>query len=167
MHQTLSNLKAQPENAIDWVDFKIIKVLQDDCRLSFQKVAAKVGVSVGTAYNRIKNLEAIGLIKRYTILINLEKLGLGLTAVIFVQALQGHLVEVEQEIAKASNVIAVYDVTGEYDMAAIAKFKDRGNLNVFIKSLTTMPYVKRTMTNVAITTLKEDFRVKLFDAFGE
>jgi Lrp/AsnC family transcriptional regulator for asnA, asnC and gidA len=55
----------------------------------------------------------------------------------------------------------VYDVTGEFDATVIAKFKDRNSLNTFIKHIAALPYVKRTITNVSLNTVKEDFRIKL------
>jgi DNA-binding Lrp family transcriptional regulator len=146
---------------VDAVDRQILNLLQKDCRLSFNKVAGKIGVSVGTAYNRIKSLEAKGVLKGYAVMVDSAKMGYGLTALILVQAEGGHLIEVEEVVAKVASVIAVYDVTGEYDACIIAKFYDRNSLNTFLKQLSATPYVKRTLTNVALTTVKEDFRVNL------
>ncbi|MEM0111783.1 MAG: Lrp/AsnC ligand binding domain-containing protein [Candidatus Bathyarchaeia archaeon] len=78
-----------------------------------------------------------------------------------VQAEGAHLVDVENEIAKIDNVVAVYDITGDFDIAVIARFKDRFELNSFVKKLLSMPYVKRTVTNVVLNVVKEDFRVKI------
>ncbi len=160
MESTASESKVRSVEGIDAADRLILKILQADCRLSFSKVAAKAGVSVGTAYNRIKSLEARGLLKSYTAVIDSVKLGYGLTSIIMVQAEGGHLSDVEKAIAEYSNVIAVYDVTGEYDAAVVAKFKDRNALNTFIKCLSAMPHVRRTVTNAALSIVKEDFRVK-------
>ncbi len=146
---------------VDVVDRQILNLLQKDCRLSFNKVAGKIGVSVGTAYNRIKRLEAKGVLKGYSVMVDSAKMGYGLTALILVQAEGGHLIEVEEVVAKVGSVIAVYDVTGDYDACIIAKFHDRNSLNMFLKQLSAASYVKRTLTNVALTTVKEDFRVNL------
>jgi len=146
---------------LDAVDYRIINLLQEDCRLSYNKVAAKIGVSVGTAYNRIKILESKGLLKGYSLVIDSTKLGYSLTAVIFVQAEGGHLSAVEREVAKADCVVAVYDVTGEFDAVVIAKFKGRSELSAFIKQLAAESFVKRTVTAVSLSTVKEDFRFRL------
>ncbi|MEM1716070.1 MAG: Lrp/AsnC ligand binding domain-containing protein [Candidatus Bathyarchaeia archaeon] len=89
------------------------------------------------------------------------KAGYGTIAIILVQAEGAHLVDVENEIAKIDNVVAVYDITGDFDIAVIARFKDRFELNSFVKKLLSMPYVKRTVTNVVLNVVKEDFRVKI------
>lgn len=160
MEQAAVYTKTVPEK-LDPIDRQILNILQEDCRLSFSKVANKAGISVGTAYNRIKSLEAKGVLKGYTALIDSTKMGYSLTAIILLQAEGGHLTEAETAIAKAASVIAVYDVTGDFDAVIIAKFKDRNSLNTFLKHLSTTPFVKRTATNVALTMVKEDFRLKL------
>ena len=150
------------ENISD-LDFRILSLLQQDSRLSFNKIARKLGISVGTAFNHIKNLEKNGVLKGYTIVLDSDKIGYGLTALIMIQTEGGHLPEIENEISKADNVIAVYDITGDYDAAMITKFKDRDSLSVFIKNLMAIPHVKRTVTSVALDVIKENLRVRLPD----
>jgi DNA-binding Lrp family transcriptional regulator len=161
MRQTQRKNELTTNNSLDIIDHKILNILQEDCRLSFNKVASKADISVGTAYNRIKSLEAQGTVRGYTVNIDSVKLGYSLTAVILVQGegKGGSLTAVEKEIAKYPNTIAVYDVTGDYDIAVIAKFRDRNHLNLFIKQLAAIPYVKRTVTNVSLNTVKEEFKI--------
>ena len=147
----------------DDVDLQIISLLQQDSRLSYNKIASKLGISVGTAYNRVKNLESKGVLKGYTVFLDMVKLGYGLTAIILVQVEGGHLADVQNKVAKKANAIAVYEITGDYDLAVITKFQDRSNLSVFIKNLLAIPHVKRTVTNVSLDVIKEDFGVKLSD----
>ncbi|MBS7658877.1 MAG: Lrp/AsnC family transcriptional regulator [Candidatus Bathyarchaeia archaeon] len=144
---------------IDKLDLQIINLLQEDCRLSFNKIADKLGVSVGTVYHRVKNLEKNGVIKGYSAVIDLAKIGYDLMAVILIQAEGKHLLEVENKIAKMNNVALVYDVTGDYDIIAIARFKNREELNMFIKNLLATPYVKKTVTNVVLNVIKENFKI--------
>ena len=147
---------------MDEIDIKIISLLQKDSRLSFNRIAKELGISVGTAYNRIRGLEEKGVLRGYTAIIDPVKVGYQLTAIILIQAEGKHLLEVESEIARMGNVISVYDITGEFDVAVIARFKDRFDMNKFIKALLKMPYVKRTVTNVVLNVVKEDFRVPLY-----
>ena len=146
---------------VDDIDIQIINLLQEDSRLSFNKIARELGISVGTAYNRIKSLEDRGVLKGYTAIVDPVKVGYSLTAIILIQAEGKHLLDVENEVSKIDNVISVYDITGDFDIAVIARFKDRSSLNNFIKSLLAMPYVKRTVTNVVLNVVKEDFRIKV------
>ncbi|MEM2352354.1 MAG: Lrp/AsnC family transcriptional regulator [Thermoproteota archaeon] len=145
------------------MDLQIIRLLQEDSRTSYNRLASKLGVSVGTVYNRIKSLEEKGVLKGYTAIVDPVKVGYGTIAIVLIQAEGAHLVEVENEIAKIDNVITVYDITGDFDIAIIARFRDRFELNSFVKKLLSMPHVKRTVTNVVLNVVKEDFRVKISD----
>jgi len=156
-----SKLETSVIEKIDDVDLRILSLLQEDCRLSFNKIANKLGISVGTAFNHIKSLEKKGIIKGYTAIVDSDKLGYSLTVVIMIQAEGTYLTDIENEIAKTANVVAVYDITGDYDATVIAKFKDRASLNAFIKNLLAIPHLKRTVTNVALNVIKEDQLVKL------
>ena len=163
-HVKHSEVEQVNSGSLETIDLRILGLLQQDSRLSYNKVARKLGISVGTAFNHIKNLEKKGVLKGYTILLDSNRVGFGLTTLIMVQVEGGHLLDVEDEVSKTSNVIAVYDLTGEYDAAVIAKFKDRDSLNSFIKNLMTIPHVKRTVTSVVLDVVKEDLQVSLQQA---
>ena len=154
-------LETSMQKKIDGLDLRILSLLQEDCRLSFNKIANRLNVSVGTAFNHIKGLEKKGVLRGYTVVLDSNKLGYNLTVIIMIQAEGIYLSEVENEIAKTSNVVALYDITGDYDAIAIAKFKDRASLNTFIKNLLSTPHLKRTLTNLALNIVKEDPGVKL------
>jgi DNA-binding Lrp family transcriptional regulator len=146
---------------VDDIDRNIIRLLQEDSRKSFNKIAENLGIAVGTAYNRVKNLEDKGILRGYTIVLDPTKLGYGLTSLILIQADGRYLPEVEKELAKLDEVISIYDITGDYDVAVVARFKNRATLNNFIKSTLKMPHVSKTVTNVVLNVVKEDFRVKV------
>ncbi|MBM3897696.1 MAG: Lrp/AsnC family transcriptional regulator [Thaumarchaeota archaeon] len=144
---------------LDDIDVKILREYLKDARLSYREVARRVSVAVGTVMARTKRLEAEGLIKSYTAILNHEKLGYDLTAVTEITVSKGKLVEMEREIAKMPVACAVYDVTGLTDALIIAKFRSRQELNDFTKALLSMPFVERTNTHIVLTTVKEDFRL--------
>jgi DNA-binding Lrp family transcriptional regulator len=140
-------------------DKKILKNLLDDARFSSRQIAKNVGVSVGTVLSRIKKMEDDGLIKGYSVILDHEKLGYQLTVVTEITVSKGRLTEMENEIAKIPNVCGVYDVTGLTDAVIIAKFKSREDLGRFTKQLLALQYIERTNTHVALTTVKENFRL--------
>jgi DNA-binding Lrp family transcriptional regulator len=79
-------LKSNLTERLDDIDLRIISVLQEDFRLSYNKIMSKLGISVGTAYNRIKSLEERDVVKGYIVLIDMAKVGYNLTAIILIQA---------------------------------------------------------------------------------
>jgi DNA-binding Lrp family transcriptional regulator len=144
---------------IDEVDRKILGELMRDCRRSYRSIARRAGVSVGTALNRIRRLEKVGIIRGYSALLDHEKLGYQLTVLAEITVSKGKLLEMEQAIGKLPNTCAVYDVTGLTDALVIAKFHSRDELSKFTKNLLSMPFVDRTNTHVVLTTVKEDLRL--------
>jgi len=126
--------------------------------MSYRKVAEEIGVSAPTVLARVEKLESEGIIRSYSTLIDHEKLGYDLTAIIEITATKGKIVDLERQIAKFPNVCAVYDITGLTDMVVVAKFKNRKELSNFVKKDLSLPYVDRTNTHLVLITVKEDFR---------
>ena len=111
----------QPEISIDEKDISILNVLLENSRLSCRQISKRTGYSISTVINRIKKLEESGIIRRYTLDIDFTKLGYDFPVIIDVRVSEGKLLEVEQEIAKNPHVIAVYDITGEFDVSVYAR----------------------------------------------
>lgn len=143
---------------MDATDVKILKKLLSDARSSYRKIAEDIGVSPPTVLARVDKLESDGIIKGYSALLDHEKLGYDLTAIIDITATKGKIIEIERQIARFPNVCAVYDITGLTDMLIVAKFKNRRELSDFVKKDLSLPYVERTNTHVVLITVKEDFR---------
>jgi DNA-binding Lrp family transcriptional regulator len=143
---------------MDETDVKILRKLLSDSRLSYRKIADEIGVSPPTVLTRVEKLERDNIIKFYSAVLDHEKLGYDLTAIIEVIAVKGKITDVEKHIAKLPTVCAVYDTTGLTDMIIIAKFKNRKELSNFVKKDLSMPYIERTNTHVVLLTVKEDFR---------
>jgi DNA-binding Lrp family transcriptional regulator len=147
-----------PAAAMDETDVKILKKLLFDARSSYRKIAGEIGVSPPTVLARVEKLESDSIIKSYSAVVDHEKLGYDLTAVIEITATKGKIIDIERQIAKFPNVCAVYDITGLTDMVVIAKFKNRKELSNFVKKDLSLPYIDRTNTHVVLITVKEDFR---------
>jgi len=143
---------------MDETDVKILKRLLHDARMSYRRIAEEIGVSPPTVLARVGKLEKEGIIKSYSALLDHEKLGYDLTAIIDITAAKGKIIDLEKQIAKFPNVCAVYDITGLTDMTIIAKFRNRADLSNFVKKDLSLPYVERTNTHVVLITVKEDFR---------
>ena len=143
---------------MDKIDEKILKNLTVDARLSARQLALKLGMSTVTILSRIRKLEKAKIIKGYTVLIDHEKLGYDLTAIIEIIA-KKDILDVEEKLSKIDNVCGVYDITGNTDTVIVAKFKERNELSAFVKSLSSMANVENTITHVVLNTAKEDFRL--------
>lgn len=146
---------------IDELDLKIIKEFQADARQSYREIAEKLRIAEGTVYNRVSKLKEMGVIRKFIADINYAKLGYDLTALIGIRGKGGHLSDIESKISKEKNVTTLYDVTGEYDAIAVAKFHDRTELNELVKRINSLPNVERTNTMLALNTVKEQHGIEV------
>ena len=144
---------------MDKLDWNIILSLNTNGRKSFRHIAKDLKVSLSTISNRVKRLEKEGIIERYIPVINKEKIGYDLTAVINIKLTHGKLIEVQEKISKNNHVSAVYDITGEWDSLIVAHFKDRRDLNSFIKKILSMDFVERSNTQLVLNIVKDEKRV--------
>jgi len=144
---------------IDELDRKIIRVLNLNARKSFREVAKEVGTSVTAVINKVKKLEDSKVIKGYIPIIDAEYFGFTLIAIIALRISKGKLLETQKRISEDSHVMAVYDITGEWDSLVIGYFEDRNDLNRFIKNLLSLRYIDRTITHLVLNVVKEERRI--------
>ena len=64
---------------LDSVDLQILRLMQDNARLTTKELAAKVHLSTTPVFERLKRLEKEGFIKKYIAVLDAEKLGRGFT----------------------------------------------------------------------------------------
>ncbi len=144
---------------IDDLDQRIVRALNQNARKSFRDVAKEVGTSVTAVINRVKKLEDAEFIRGYIPLVDPEYFGLNLTAIIAIRISKGKLLETQNQIAKDARIVAVYDITGEWDSMLIGYFKDRRDLDDFIKELLSLENVDRTVTHIVLNVVKEERRI--------
>jgi DNA-binding Lrp family transcriptional regulator len=157
---TMEELRKNNENmanvSMDVLDKRILDLLSNDGRKSYRKISRELGVSVGTIHNRVDKLTKSGIINKFVPVIDHEKLGYNLTALIGLELKGGTISSiVDKEIFK-HNLLAVYDVTGQFDSIMIAKFRDTFELNEFIKLLLAEEPVVKTYTHTVLNIVKEE-----------
>lgn len=147
--------------SVDEKDIKILNTLLENSRLSCRQISKITGFSISTVISRMKRLESLGVIKQYTLDIDYTKLGYDFPVIIDVRVSEGKLIEVEREIAKDPHVLAVYDITGEFDVSVYAIFRNRQQLDKFVKNLQKMKYVERTNTKLVLNAITKQSKVSL------
>ena len=146
---------------IDDIDKKILNILQEDSRQSLKSIAEKLDRPVSTIHERTRRLLEKGVLRKYTVLIDYEKLGYTVKALVLMNVDGKHIIDVERYISQHPNVLTVYDITGEFDVAVIAVFKEIRELDNFIKWVLQNPYVKQTRTSIVFRTIKESIHLPL------
>ena len=102
----------------DKIDMKILAVLQENANLKIKELSAAVGLSVTPVFERLKRLEKDGFIKKYTVILDADKLNIGFVVFCIVKMLLVNE-EVNSEFVKAISAIPeiteCYNISGEYD----------------------------------------------------
>ena len=120
---------------IDAVDVEIIRALQRNARLSVRELAAEVHRSPTPVFERLKRLENEGVIKSYTAMVDLEKVGRGFT--VFCNVRLRHInTEIHQEFAREvrsmQEVSECYNVSGEFDYMLKVQVPDMKSYRLFV-----------------------------------
>ncbi len=143
------------------LDARLINALLADGRASLRSLAEELDVSVTTVSNHLSNLEEAGIIEGYGPIISYEHLGYDVTAVIQLKVEGSALPEITDRLENHQQMTSVYEVTGDYDIIAVAKFEDTDGMNNQIKSLLTDPDVKESNTNVVLNAPVENRQFSL------
>ena len=143
------------------IDSELLVQLSKNGKASQRALAKETGAALGTVNTHVKQLENRKIIKGYFANIDPEKVGFKLTAIINLRIKKGTLIDVQASIAKHSQVFGVYDVTGEWDSLILARFKDREEMDKFIKTTLSQKHIERTSTSLVLNTVKEEPRVML------
>lgn len=146
-------------STLDELDRSILEELNIDARRSHREIAHRLKVSPTTVSARIDRLERQGVIRGYVPILDDEQLGWDLWATIGIRISKGRLREVEELLARDPHAYAIYDLTGEYDALLIGRFRDRRDLDRFVKHALQNPHVERTNTQVVLNRVKDDRRV--------
>ena len=108
-------------------DTRILRVLQDDGRISNADLAARTGMSASPCWRRVKRLEEAGIIRSYSARLDRRALGLDVYAYISVQ-IEDHSEDITQGfeagIAEIPEVIAGHQVTGDADYMLMVATRD-------------------------------------------
>ena len=145
--------------ALNYKDSELLKHLSKNGKASQRELAEVTGLALGTVSNHLKVLENNKIIKGYSANIDPEKVGFTLSATIHLRITKGKIMDVQASIAKHPRVYIVYDITGEWDSLVLARFKNRQEMDEFIKTTLSQKNIERTSTSLVLNNVKEDMRV--------
>ena len=145
--------------ALNYKDSELLKHLSKNGKASQRELAEVTGLALGTVSNHLKVLEKDKIIKGYSANIDPEKVGFTLSATIHLRITKGKIMDVQASIAKHPRVYIVYDITGEWDSLVLARFKDREEMDEFIKTTLSQKNIERTSTSLVLNNVKEEMRV--------
>jgi Lrp/AsnC family transcriptional regulator for asnA, asnC and gidA len=101
---------------MDEIDRKILTLLQENSKISYNKLAKKLELATSTVYTRVKNLEKEHVITQYSVIIDHEKAGLKTIAILGLNVDPLRMKEIAKKLANLNNVLLVAITTGDHDL---------------------------------------------------
>lgn len=132
---------------MDTLDHRIVAHLSQDARIPLAQVAKELGVATATVHQRVKRLRERGEIAGSRILLDYEKVGFPVTAVISVGlGTAGSLSEVAGKLEAIPFVQSCYAVTGEFDLMVVVRAHSSSHLGDVLEGIRhIVPGMSRTV----------------------
>ena len=143
------------------LDAKLVNALLGNGRASLRSLGEDLDVSVTTVSNHLRDLEEESVIEGYTPRVNYGKLGYDVTAVVQLKVEGSALPEIVDRLRDQKQMVSVYEVTGDYDVIAVGKFRDTDRMNEGIKGLLADEDIRETNTSVVLNTVVENAQFDL------
>lgn len=106
------------QSVLDQKDLAILRLLQQNARITVKEISDKVHLSTTPVHERIKRMEESGIIKQYTTLVDVNKVGKGLMVICYV-SLKQHSKNAGAKFIKTihelNEVIECFNISGEFD----------------------------------------------------
>lgn len=114
MSKANSQIRIQTEkSSLDGVDARILRALDADARLSMSELARVVGMSAPSVSERVRRLEAAGVIRGFTLDVDTRAIGYQIRAMVRIRPLPGKLHLVEKLIQDRPEFIECDKITGD------------------------------------------------------
>jgi Lrp/AsnC family transcriptional regulator for asnA, asnC and gidA len=146
---------------VDDIDLKIIKFLVEDSRTTLSAIAGELGIGTSTVYKRLAKLVEKRVIRRFTILANGDKLGLGAAAYVGISCAKNSKEQIKKSLLDVSEVVEIHEVLEPYDLLIKIRSSDiktlkEGPLNIIsgmegiedIKPILILSTIKEALYNL-------------------
>lgn len=154
MKSTRTNdLRKKPDDTgIGRTDVAILRLLQNDARLSIKEVAAEIGLAPSSTHERIRRLRQIGVLGNAHVEVDPSALGIGLQALLMIELSKHRRSTVDsfmEEIVQVPEVRSAFLVTGRHDIVVHVVVRDTRHLkDLALDQFTNRPGVTRIETSI-------------------
>jgi len=149
---TLRPNNLQPEVQLDAIDLHLIRLLQENARMTNADLASSVGIAQSTCISRVRSLISRGVIEGFSANVDPAKLGLGTQVLISVTLRAGaraHLSDFMQQMRERPEVIQVFFLGGAEDFIVHLALSDSNQVREFVlEHLSNNATVASTRTNL-------------------
>ena len=145
---------------IDTIDAKILEVLQENARVSISELSKRINLSLSAVSERLKKLEASGIIKQYTAVLDPIAMDKELSAYRMINVdNSGSITELIKLIENSEEILEAYFVAGDCDYILRIATKNTATLANLVNQVKAVKSVKRTETTILLNKYKQLYSV--------
>jgi Lrp/AsnC family transcriptional regulator, leucine-responsive regulatory protein len=156
--------EAQPARprSLDAIDLRLLELLGKNARSSQEELASTMSLSRPAVRERMRRLERMGVLERYTIEVDWTQLGYPLLAYVSIRTSGGTCGAHAERVMALSTPPAVIEechrITGEWCLLVKVRARSSNDLEVLLDKIRELPRVFATSTTLALSTLRQDQR---------
>ncbi|WP_297703605.1 Lrp/AsnC family transcriptional regulator [uncultured Eudoraea sp.] len=144
-------------NKIDDLNWRILKLLQENSRLSMSNIGREVGLTPPAVAERVKKMEDLGILEGFNAKVSYNLAGYQLKAIITLRAFMGKLKPFLEMVKTLEEVINCYRITGDENIIMEVVLKDQTHLERLIDEL--IRYGE-TRTHIILSDVVSDAPIK-------
>ncbi len=135
------------------IDARILDILQREGRRSYAEIGAEIGMTGPSAHERVKKLEARGILRGYMAQVDPAAVGLGVLAFMWVTQAPGSVADdITDDFAAIPEVEACHGVAGSADYLLKIRAADTAHLERVVRMIQATRHVYRTETEIVFST---------------
>ena len=116
-------------------NLELIKLLRENSRITFVELAKRFNVSETAIRKRVKKLEELGIIRKYTVEVDPKKLGFKLNVLMGIDTRPEDYLQTLDKLKGMEKVISLYSSSGDHMILIECWFKNSEELMGFVKKL--------------------------------
>jgi Lrp/AsnC family leucine-responsive transcriptional regulator len=145
---------------MDHIDSKILRCLTKDARMNASQISQKVNLSVSAVIERMKKMEASGLIRGYTAIVDEKLAGYNVQAMISIRLEHPkYNQEFNRQMCNHQCVMECFYITGDFDYVARIGVSSTDELTKVLHDIKQIPGVSLTRTYVVLDNIKQNAAV--------
>lgn len=148
---------------IDVIDIEILNILQNNSKASNSMIGKAVGLTPSAVFERVRKLEAKGIVRSYNTRLNPRAVGLGVLAFVFLKVEIGKAeTDMDRALSDVEEIQELYHVSGEDCYMLKVWAADNDDLGrLLLEKVHSIKGVRSTRTTIVLKTVKESPRVPL------
>jgi len=145
---------------MDNLDIKILKILQQNSRVTASEISNRINLSIPAVGDRLKKLDASGIIEKYTVILSAKKLNKHLMIIMFVSLESPKFTDPFINVIQVDDeIVECHYLAGDFDYVLKIITESTESLERLLNKIKNIPGVQKTKTNVSLSTIKNNHSI--------